>query len=146
MRNDELPVTVSVTREDGSVEHVQIGTAVRRGEGFSIRLFELTVGAGGEPVRAGGAAPRRASAAPGDAPTVFPPYGRSKGLPIRGASAQDLEFYATGARRTLADPGEGALPRQGAGAAGGHRGRAGPPGRRRAVRTHPPPRTTPPSS
>lgn len=106
MRNDELPVTVSVTREDGSVEHVQIGTAVRRGEGFSIRLFELTVGAGGEPVRAGGAAPRRASAAPGEAPTVFPPYGRSKGLPIRGASAQDLEFYATGARRTLADPGK----------------------------------------
>lgn len=106
MRNDELPVTVSVTREDGSVEHVQIGTAVRRGEGFSVRLFELTVGAGGEPVRAGSAAPRRASAAPGEAPTVFPPYGRSKGLPIRGASAQDLEFYATGARRTLADPGK----------------------------------------
>jgi hypothetical protein len=105
MRNDELPVTVSVTREDGSVEHVQIGTAVRRGEGFSIRLFELTVGAGGEPVRAGGS-PRRASAGPGDPPTVFPPYGRSKGLPIRGASAQDLEFYATGARRTLADPGK----------------------------------------
>lgn len=105
MRNDELPVTVSVTREDGSVEHVQIGTAVRRGEGFSIRLFELTVGAGGEPVRAGGG-PRRPSASPGEPPTVFPPYGRSKGLPIRGANAQDLEFYATGARRTLADPGK----------------------------------------
>ena len=105
MRNDELPVTVSVTREDGSVEHVQIGTAVRRGEGFSIRLFELTVGAGGEPVRAG-SGPRRPSAGPGEPPTVFPPYGRSKGLPIRGASAQDLEFYATGARRTLADPGK----------------------------------------
>jgi hypothetical protein len=27
-------------------------------------------------------------------------------MPIRGASAQDLEFYATGARRTLADPGK----------------------------------------
>jgi hypothetical protein len=37
---------------------------------------------------------------------VFPPYGRSRGLPIRGASAQDLDFYATGARRTLADPGK----------------------------------------
>jgi hypothetical protein len=105
MRNDELPVTVSVTREDGSVEQVQVGTAVRRGEGFSIRLFELTVGAGGEPVRAGGP-PRRAPAAPGEPPTVFPPYGRSKGQPIKGASAQDLEFYATGARRTLADPGK----------------------------------------
>ena len=27
-------------------------------------------------------------------------------MPIRGASAQDLDFYATGARRTLADPGK----------------------------------------
>jgi len=105
MRNDELPVTVSVTREDGSVEHVQVGTAVRRGEGFSVRLFELTIGAGGEAVRSAAPA-RRAPSAPGEPPTVFPPYGRSKGQPIRGASAQDLEFYATGARRTLADPGK----------------------------------------
>ena len=105
MRNDELPVTVSVTREDGSVEHVQVGTAVRRGEGFSVRLFELNIGAGGEAVRSGGP-PRRAPSTPGEPPTVFPPYGRSKGQPIRGASAQDLEFYATGARRTLADPGK----------------------------------------
>ena len=105
MRNDELPVTVSVTREDGSVEHVQVGTAVRRGEGFSVRLFELTIGSGGEAVRTAGPA-RRAPSAPGEPPTVFPPYGRSKGQPIRGASAQDLEFYATGARRTLADPGK----------------------------------------
>ncbi len=37
---------------------------------------------------------------------MFPPYGRSRGMPIRGASVQDLEFYATGARRTLADPGK----------------------------------------
>jgi hypothetical protein len=105
MRNDELPVTVAVTREDGSVEHVQVGTAVRRGEGFSVRLFELSIGAGGEAVRSAGPA-RRAAPAPGEPPTVFPPYGRSKGQPIRGASAQDLEFYATGARRTLADPGK----------------------------------------
>jgi hypothetical protein len=103
MRDDELPVTVSVTREDGSQEHVQVGTAVRRGEGFSIRLHELTIGASGEGVRTSAPARR---AAPGDAPSVFPPYGRSKGLPIRGANAQDLEFYATGARRTLADPGK----------------------------------------
>ena len=27
-------------------------------------------------------------------------------MAIRGASGQDLEFYATGARRTLADPGK----------------------------------------
>lgn len=104
MQNDELPVTVSVTREDGSVELVQVGTAVRRGEGFSVKLFELGIGAGGEPVRSGGPARRAPPSSPGEGPTVFPPYGRSKGLPIRGASAGDLEFYATGARRTLGDP------------------------------------------
>jgi hypothetical protein len=35
---------------------------------------------------------------------VFPPYGRSKGAPIAGASQQDLEFYANGCHRTLNDP------------------------------------------
>jgi hypothetical protein len=35
---------------------------------------------------------------------VFPPYGRSKGQPIVGASEADLEFYANGCRRTLSDP------------------------------------------
>jgi hypothetical protein len=104
MRDSELPVTVSVTRSDGSVEQVQIGTAVRKGDGFSIRLHELIIGGPGE---GRGAAPaRRPTASSGEPPTVFPPYGRSKGLTIRGASAQDLEFYATGARRTLADPGK----------------------------------------
>lgn len=44
-------------------------------------------------------------AAPGDGP-VFPPYGRSKGQPVRGATRQDLEFYARGCERTLADEGK----------------------------------------
>ena len=35
---------------------------------------------------------------------VFPNYGRSKGGPIRGATMQDLEYYANGARRSLNDP------------------------------------------
>ena len=35
---------------------------------------------------------------------VFPPYGRSKGLPVAGASQGDLEFYRSGCERTLADP------------------------------------------
>ena len=100
-----MPVTVSVTRADGTVEQVQIGTAVRRGDGFSVRLAELTIGGEGGAARASGAR-RPPSSAPGEPPTVFPPYGRSRGMPIRGASAQDLEFYATGARRTLADPGK----------------------------------------
>ena len=106
MRENELPVTVSVTRADGTVEQVQIGTAVRRGDGFSVRLGELTIGGEGGARSAGALARRAAPAAAGEPPTVFPPYGRSRGMAIRGASAQDLDFYATGARRTLADPGK----------------------------------------
>lgn len=37
---------------------------------------------------------------------IFPPYGRSKGLPVKGASVADLEFYKNGCLRTLADPGK----------------------------------------
>jgi len=100
MGDQDLPVTVAVTRSDGSVEHVRVGTAIRQGEGFSLHLGEMEIGgaARAEPRR------RAPAAAPGDGPTVFPPYGRSKGAPIHGASIQDLEFYANGARRTLSDP------------------------------------------
>jgi hypothetical protein len=99
--SEEVPVTVAVRRPDGSVEHVQVGTAVRTGAGFSVRLLELTIGGAAPSVSAG----RRPAAAP--APMggmVFPPYGRSKGQPVAGASMQDLEFYAGGCRRTLNDP------------------------------------------
>jgi hypothetical protein len=34
----------------------------------------------------------------------FPNYGRSKGAPVKGASASDLAFYRQGCERTLADP------------------------------------------
>ena len=34
---------------------------------------------------------------------VFPAYGRSKGMPVAGATMQDLEFYRNGCMRTLAD-------------------------------------------
>lgn len=100
MGDQELPVTVAVVRPDGAVEHVRVGTAVRHGEGFSLKLGEIEIGS------AKGAEPRRRPppSAAGDAPSVFPPYGRSKGAPIHGASIQDLEFYANGARRTLGDP------------------------------------------
>jgi hypothetical protein len=100
MDDQDLPVTVAVTRPDGGVEHVRVGTAVRHGEGFSLRLGELEIGGSAK-----GAEPRRRAppSTPGDAPSVFPPYGRSKGAPIHGASIQDLEFYANGARRTLND-------------------------------------------
>ena len=47
------------------------------------------------------AAPRPAVTSGG---VCFPNYGRSKGMPIVGASMQDLEFYSSGARRSIADP------------------------------------------
>jgi len=92
-------VTVAVRRPNGQVEQVQVGTAVENGDGFTLQLGDLTIGS--SPVQA----PARSAGPPpsGDG-MVFPPYGRSKGLPIAGASMQDLEFYASGSRRSLADP------------------------------------------
>ncbi|MBI2894512.1 MAG: hypothetical protein HYY06_13250 [Deltaproteobacteria bacterium] len=96
MDDRELPVTVAVTRPDGRVEQVRVGTAIRSGDGFTLRLGDLAIG---------GAAPVRARpAATGSGGMVFPPYGRSAGAPIAGASTRDLEFYAQGSRRSLADP------------------------------------------
>jgi hypothetical protein len=99
------PVTVAVQRPDGSVEHVRVGTAVRAGDGFHLSLGDLAIGG----VADVASPARRASAQappPGDGSAVFPPYGRSKGAPIAGASLQDLEFYANGCRRTLNDQGK----------------------------------------
>jgi hypothetical protein len=98
--NDQsFPVTVLVQRPDGSSESVRVGTAVRAGNGFQLRLGELSIGLVAD------AAPSRPREAPsGDRGMVFPPYGRSKGAPIAGASVQDLEYYIAGSRRSLDDP------------------------------------------
>jgi hypothetical protein len=99
-----FPVTVLVRRADGSKEAVRVGTATRSGDGFNLVLGELSIGA----VADAAPAPARrssASSAPGaDGGMVFPPYGRSKGLPIAGAAVSDLEFYLSGCQRTLGDP------------------------------------------
>lgn len=42
--------------------------------------------------------------APAASGPVFPPYGRSKGKPVAGASEGDLRFYESGCLRTLNDP------------------------------------------
>jgi hypothetical protein len=106
---ERLAVTVAVRRPDGSVEQVQVGTAVRSGDGFTVTLEPLQVG-GAAPAAARASATSSArSAAPrsgGGSGMVFPPYGRSKGMPIDGASMGDLDFYARGCRRTLDDPGK----------------------------------------
>ncbi|WP_415835376.1 hypothetical protein, partial [Corallococcus soli] len=104
--SEQYPVTVAVRRPDGQVEQVRVGTAYRNGEGFTLQLGELSMSA--TPVAAPAA--RRAAPAAGGAPAgggdgmTLPNYGRSKGAPVYGASLQDLEFYANGARRSLADP------------------------------------------
>jgi hypothetical protein len=129
MSDQGLPVTVAVTRPDGSVEHVRVGTAFRSGEGFTLRLSEMSIGGApsrggdyGRAAPAGGGYGGRASGGyggggggyggggggygggGGGGGAVFPNYGRSKGAPIQGATMQDLEYYAAGARRTLDDP------------------------------------------
>lgn len=38
-----------------------------------------------------------------DTGAVFPPYGKTAGQPVAGASRRDLEFYRGGCLRTLAD-------------------------------------------
>ena len=98
MNEQSFPVTIRVKHPDGSTESVRVGTAVRSGDGFRLSLGELSIEANADP------APARRAAAPQDAGLVFPPYGRSKGAPIAGASVQDLEFYIKGCRRTLDDP------------------------------------------
>jgi len=97
--SQQFPVTVAVRRPDGQIEQVRVGTATRTAEGFSLQLGELTIGA--QPAAAEPPRPRP-TAAGGE--LTFPNYGRSKGAPIQGASRNDLEFYANGARRSLADP------------------------------------------
>jgi hypothetical protein len=108
----EYPVYVAVRRPDGRVEQVRVGTAVQQDDGFQLRMGELFIG--GTPDAA--SAPRRSAGGGASAGSgggsgggggdggVFPNYGRSKGGPIRGATMQDLEYYANGARRSLADP------------------------------------------
>lgn len=109
--SDRFPVWISVTRDDGRVEQVRVGSAVKTGEGFTIAFDSMTIGStpvAAAPARSSSrsAAPRAAAPAGGGDGMLLPNYGRSKGQPVSGASLQDLEFYANGARRTLADPGK----------------------------------------
>lgn len=54
----------------------------------------------------GGGSNRAATGTGGGGGAVFPGYGRSKGQPVVGATMGDLEYYASGARRSLGDPGK----------------------------------------
>jgi hypothetical protein len=96
-----FPVTVQVKRPNGQTEHVRVGTAVRVGDSFRLTLGELAIGTTPDSAPARRTAPAASGSADG---MVFPPYGRSRGAPIAGASVQDLEFYISGSRRSLDDP------------------------------------------
>jgi hypothetical protein len=100
---DQLPVYVMFNGQ-----RVQVGLATRDGDGFVLQLGELRVGS--QPVQSSFSAASSGGAGAGGGGggggEVFPPYGRSKGMPIRGASMGDLEFYANGSRRSLNDPGK----------------------------------------
>lgn len=101
------PVTVLVERPDGKKESVRVGTAIREGDGFRLSFGELSIGApmaGPAPARSAAPARTAAPTARGGDGLVFPPYGRSKGAPIAGASISDLEYYIQGSRRSLDDP------------------------------------------
>ncbi len=108
--SDRFPVWVSVTRDDGRVEQVRVGSAMKTGEGFTVAFDAMVIGS--EPMSAGPRAAARPAAASASRPPppgggdglLLPNYGRSKGMPVVGASLQDLEFYANGSRRSLSDP------------------------------------------
>lgn len=108
--SDRFPVWVSVTRDDGRVEQVRVGSAVKTGEGFTVAFDAMVIGATPMSAAPRAAAARPAAAAGRPAPAgagdgmLLPNYGRSKGMPVVGASLQDLEFYANGSRRSLSDP------------------------------------------
>lgn len=99
-----FPITVAVTRPDGTTEQVRVGTATQNGEGFAVTLGQLTIGKQADPPAARGSVTRPAAPQNGSSGPVLPNYGRTAGQPIRGASLGDLEFYANGARRSIADP------------------------------------------
>lgn len=104
MSEQSFPVFIEVRRPDGTNDRVRVGTAVRIDDGFTLRLGELTIGSAAD---ARAPSTKRTAPPPGGAVAdgvIFPPYGRSKGQPVVGASMQDLEFYANGCRRTLNDP------------------------------------------
>jgi hypothetical protein len=101
VNEQSFPVTVRVKRADGSSESVRVGTAVRVGDSFRLSLGELSIGLVADTAKARASRPASSS---GEQGMVLPPYGRSKGAPIVGASIQDLEFYIGGCHRTLDDP------------------------------------------
>lgn len=106
--SERFPVWVSVTRDDGQIEQVRVGSATKSAEGFTLAFDAMEIGASPMAMSRGAAAKAPAAAFASRPPAsdgmLLPNYGRSKGQPVVGASLQDLEFYANGSRRSLNDP------------------------------------------
>lgn len=84
----EMPVVVAVERPDGTQEWVRVGTARRSGGQFVLDLGLLRLNPAEPP--------------PHSPPPSSPP--ERAALPPVGGTAEDLEFIAARARRTLGDP------------------------------------------
>lgn len=82
-----LAVTIPVARDDGTVEEVRIGYAIKSGERFILQLDPLTVGAATAVTRV---TPLETAA----------PSGLKQG----GSTLEELEHLAERSRRVLADP------------------------------------------
>ena len=104
---ERFVVTMPVRLADGRTEQVTVGSATRVGDSFELTLSSLNLvpeGSGASSAPPAAASKPRRQESSSDSQAVFPPYGKSKGMPVRGASMRDLEFYANGCRRSLADP------------------------------------------
>lgn len=88
---------------------VRVGTLTKASDGLFLDLGEMVLG---DALPASAPAPARPAAPPpapatrptGPLPTNFPNYGRGKNGPIADATREDLDYYAAGARRSIADP------------------------------------------
>jgi hypothetical protein len=89
--SSRVPVLMQVRRPDGSQEFVRVGTARREGSGLVLDLATLRLNPNGT-VEPGPVTPAAAK------PAALPPR-----PPVAG-TLEDLEYIASRARKTLADP------------------------------------------
>lgn len=83
-------------------QRTRIGTAHADKDGGFVLVLGGTLGIG--PSEGSSRSSGASSGGGGGSGAVFPPYGRSKGAAVHGASMQDLEFYRNGCERSLNDP------------------------------------------
>jgi hypothetical protein len=94
-----MPKNWNVKALDEKGQWVRIGVAVELdAESIGLTIGQMQAVPASAPVAAS------APVSAGPTPTTFPNYGRSKNEPIAGAARDTLDYYAAGARRSIADP------------------------------------------